>query len=118
MMRNLRWPFRQEDIRTTLGKIERLKSLVSLALQTSLTDFIEMAHDELVVVGLNVEELKSAVSSLEANQRAHTKQIESLRGDLISLGATLQGAADGITAMHHAAATIDRNQQGGVVMSN
>ncbi|KAF8883803.1 hypothetical protein BD779DRAFT_1472317 [Infundibulicybe gibba] len=36
MMRDLRWPFRQEDLKTILGKIERLKSLVSLALQTSL----------------------------------------------------------------------------------
>ncbi|KAF8874237.1 hypothetical protein BD779DRAFT_1678830 [Infundibulicybe gibba] len=91
MMRDLRWPFRQEDIRTTLDKIGRLKSLVSLALQTSLLDFIEKARDELEVVGLNVEKIVSAVSSLEAEQRAHTKQIESLQGDLVSLVTILQG---------------------------
>ncbi|KAF8878403.1 hypothetical protein BD779DRAFT_1210034 [Infundibulicybe gibba] len=111
LMRDLRWPFHQEDVRATLDKIERLKSLVSLALQTSLLNFIEKARNELAVVGLNVEEIRSIIASLEASQRAHTKQIESLQGDLISLGATLQGAADGITAMQNSVAAIDRNQQ-------
>ncbi|KAF8877679.1 hypothetical protein BD779DRAFT_1475082 [Infundibulicybe gibba] len=68
-MRELRWPFRQEEIRIALENIERLKSLVSLALQMSLMEFIEKARDELVAVGLTIEEIKSAVSSLEAGQR-------------------------------------------------
>ncbi|KAF8878405.1 hypothetical protein BD779DRAFT_1210392 [Infundibulicybe gibba] len=69
MMRDLRWPFRQEDIRATLDKIGRLKNLISLALQTSLMDFIEKARDELAIVGLNVEGIRSTVASLEADQR-------------------------------------------------
>ncbi|KAF8878416.1 hypothetical protein BD779DRAFT_1474778 [Infundibulicybe gibba] len=36
IIRDLKWPFRQEDVNTTLGSIERLKSLIMLALQTSL----------------------------------------------------------------------------------
>ncbi|KAF8878422.1 hypothetical protein BD779DRAFT_1474782 [Infundibulicybe gibba] len=65
----MRWPFHQEDIRKTLGKIERLKTMISLALQTSLMGFIEKACDELAIAGLNIEKIKSVVSSLEANQR-------------------------------------------------
>ncbi|KAF8874888.1 hypothetical protein BD779DRAFT_1476331 [Infundibulicybe gibba] len=36
IIKDLAWPFRREEIRTTLGHIEHLKSLISLALQTSL----------------------------------------------------------------------------------
>ncbi|KAF8870096.1 hypothetical protein BD779DRAFT_1479181 [Infundibulicybe gibba] len=68
-VRDLRWPFRREDIQIALGNIERLKSLVSLALQTSLMEFIEKARDELGTIGLTIEEIKSAVSSLESGQR-------------------------------------------------
>ncbi|KAF8878411.1 hypothetical protein BD779DRAFT_1474773 [Infundibulicybe gibba] len=64
IIRDLKWPFRQEDIKAMLGKIERLKSLIMLALQTSLTEFIEKAHNELVIVGANVEDIKSIISSL------------------------------------------------------
>ncbi|KAF8873627.1 hypothetical protein BD779DRAFT_1569357 [Infundibulicybe gibba] len=68
-MKNLRWPLRQEEIKTMLNSIERLKTLISLALQTSLMAFVEKAHEELVTMGLDVKEIKSAVSHLEANQR-------------------------------------------------
>ncbi|KAF8873888.1 hypothetical protein BD779DRAFT_280967 [Infundibulicybe gibba] len=77
--------------------------------------FIGKARNELAVMGINVEEIKSTVASLEADQRAHTKEIESLKGDLVSLGATLQGVANSITAMQNSVTTIDRNQKGEVV---
>ncbi|KAF8877395.1 hypothetical protein BD779DRAFT_1475272 [Infundibulicybe gibba] len=86
-MRDLRWPFHQEQIRITLSNIEQLKSLVSLALQTSLMwvaivnsggesadvvgarEFIEKARDDLAIMGLTIGEIQSAVSSLEASQK-------------------------------------------------
>ncbi|KAF8877673.1 hypothetical protein BD779DRAFT_1789460, partial [Infundibulicybe gibba] len=111
-MRDLRWPFLREEIKMALGNIERLKSLVSLALQTSLMEFIEKARDELAAVGLTIEEIKSVVSSLEAGQRAHTKRIELVQDDLTSLGAVLQGTANGIAEIRN---TIDRNQEGEII---
>ncbi|KAF8874561.1 hypothetical protein BD779DRAFT_1651613 [Infundibulicybe gibba] len=111
-MRDLRWPFLREEIKMVLGNIERLKSLVSLALQTSLMEFIEKARDELAAVGLTIEEIKSVVSSLEAGQRAHTKRIELVQDDLTSLGAVLQGTANGIAEIRN---TIDRNQEGEII---
>ncbi|KAF8878421.1 hypothetical protein BD779DRAFT_1210982 [Infundibulicybe gibba] len=35
-MKDIKWPFHQTDIKVALGNIERLKTLASLALQTSL----------------------------------------------------------------------------------
>ncbi|KAF8877095.1 hypothetical protein BD779DRAFT_1475355 [Infundibulicybe gibba] len=68
-MKDIRWPFRQGEIRTMFDRIERLKSLVSLAFQTSLMEFVEMARDELVAVGLNMARIESTVSAIEADQR-------------------------------------------------
>ncbi|KAF8873566.1 hypothetical protein BD779DRAFT_1790794 [Infundibulicybe gibba] len=68
-MKDVRWPFRQGEIKAMLDRIERLKSLVSLAFQTSLMEFVEKAHDELAAVGLNVARIGPAVSAIEADQR-------------------------------------------------
>ncbi|KAF8877087.1 hypothetical protein BD779DRAFT_1650427, partial [Infundibulicybe gibba] len=110
-MREIRWPFRKEEIRTMLGQIERLKSLISLAFQTSLMEFVEKAHDELVAVGLNVARISSAVSTIEADQRAQMEKTELLHVDLQALGWTLRDATNSITKIEHVVATIDRNQQ-------
>ncbi|KAF8881917.1 hypothetical protein BD779DRAFT_1626992 [Infundibulicybe gibba] len=111
-MKDVRWPFRQEEVRMVLGQIERLKSLVSLAFQTSLIEFVEKAHDELMAVGLNVARIGSAVSAIEADQRAYMVKTESFHVDLQALGWTLRDSANSITKIEHAVATIDRNQQG------
>ncbi|KAF8876078.1 hypothetical protein BD779DRAFT_1561509 [Infundibulicybe gibba] len=68
-MKDIRWPFRQGEIKAMLDRIEHLKSLISLAFQTSLMEFVEKAHDELVAVGLNVARIESAISVIEADQR-------------------------------------------------
>ncbi|KAF8878400.1 hypothetical protein BD779DRAFT_1803631, partial [Infundibulicybe gibba] len=68
-LKNAKWPFHQGEIKTLLTSIERLKSLLSLALQTSLMEFIERARDELATTGRNVEDIKAAILLLEANQR-------------------------------------------------
>ncbi|KAF8886194.1 hypothetical protein BD779DRAFT_636217 [Infundibulicybe gibba] len=110
-MRDIRWPFRQEEIGTMLDRIERLKSLVSLAFQTSLMEFVEKAHDELAAVGLNVTGIESAVSAIEADQRAHAEKTESLYVDLQALGWTLRDSANSIAKIESTIAIMNRNQQ-------
>ncbi|KAF8873632.1 hypothetical protein BD779DRAFT_1705938 [Infundibulicybe gibba] len=75
-IRDLKWPFQKTDIKEALNSIERLKTLILLAFQTSLMAFVEKVHEELVTMGLDVKEIKSAVSRLEEGQRAYMKEIE------------------------------------------
>ncbi|KAF8877092.1 hypothetical protein BD779DRAFT_121386 [Infundibulicybe gibba] len=110
-MKDIRWPFRQGEIKAMLDRIEHLKSLISLAFQTSLMEFVEKAHDELVAVGLNVARIESAISVIEADQRAHMEKIESLHIDLQALGWTLWDSASGIAEIESTVAIINRNQQ-------
>ncbi|KAF8886191.1 hypothetical protein BD779DRAFT_1673363 [Infundibulicybe gibba] len=105
-MKDIRWPFRQGEIRTMLDWVERLKSLVSLAFQTSLMEFIEKAHDELAAVGLNV----AGLSPLSQPSR-QIRETESLHVDLQALGWTLRDSANSITRIESTVAMIDRNQQ-------
>ncbi|KAF8878413.1 hypothetical protein BD779DRAFT_1210700 [Infundibulicybe gibba] len=97
------------EVAMILGKIERLKLLLSLALQASLMEFIETTCDELVTAGRNIEDIKAVISSLEINQRAHTKKIEEVQGNLTHLGTRLYDAANDVTDIRN---TVDRNQEG------
>ncbi|KAF8874231.1 hypothetical protein BD779DRAFT_1476607 [Infundibulicybe gibba] len=67
-MKDLKWPFHQGEVKTLLESIERLKFLLSLALQASLMEFVETTCDELLAAGKNVENIKAAILSIEANQ--------------------------------------------------
>ncbi|KAF8877975.1 ankyrin repeat-containing domain protein [Infundibulicybe gibba] len=114
-MRNLRWPFQKEEIMAMLVEIGRLKSLILLALQTSLVEFIENTRDELAIVGLNVERIGAAVSALEERQRVRMKEIELHHIDLQDLGFTLRDSANNIAMVKDAVTTIDRNQQDQII---
>ncbi|KAF8876833.1 hypothetical protein BD779DRAFT_1559274 [Infundibulicybe gibba] len=109
--KGIRWLFHQGEIKTMLDRIERLKSLVSLTFQTSLVEFVEKAHDELVAMGLNVAKIGSTVLAIEADQRAHMRKTESLHVDLQALGWTLRDSANTTTKVERTVATIDRSQQ-------
>ncbi|KAF8876852.1 hypothetical protein BD779DRAFT_1677602 [Infundibulicybe gibba] len=111
MMKDIRWPFRQGEVKTMLDRVERLKSLVSLAFQTSLMEFIEKAHDELVAVGLNVEKIGTTASAIEADQRVHMQKTESLHVDLQAMGWTLQDSANIIMKIESTVARMDKDRQ-------
>jgi len=65
----LTWPFRHGEIKEMLTNIERLKTLILLVLQSSLTRFMDTIGTDLEKIGVDAKEVLAGISNIQGNQK-------------------------------------------------
>ncbi|KIX03048.1 uncharacterized protein Z518_06598 [Rhinocladiella mackenziei CBS 650.93] len=86
----LQWKFTKQEVESTLSRIERLKSLVNLALTNDLTTLSKAIHDDVIIVKERTEQIRSFTDLTTEEQRNRLSQWLKLADPSTNYHAALQ----------------------------